>query len=76
MNPPLNLVCFRHKFGDAINLEIINNINSSGKIYLTSTKLEQKLTLRMSIGQATTDKIHVQRAWQLICQTAENIENN
>lgn len=76
VNPPLNLVCFRHKFGDAINQEIINNINSSGKIYLTSTKLDQKLTLRMSIGQATTDQIHVQQAWQLICQTAENIENN
>ncbi|WP_138506843.1 pyridoxal-dependent decarboxylase [Nostoc sp. PA-18-2419] len=76
MNHPLNLVCFRHKFGDAINEKIISNINSSGKIYLTSTKLEQKLTLRMSIGQASTDKIHVQQAWQLICQTAENIENN
>ncbi|MEH2465499.1 pyridoxal-dependent decarboxylase [Nostoc sp.] len=76
VNPPLNLVCFRHKLGDAINQEIINDINSSGKIYLTSTKLEQKLTLRMSIGQATTDKIHVQQAWQLICETAENIENH
>ncbi|MEH2003571.1 MAG: pyridoxal-dependent decarboxylase [Nostoc sp.] len=76
VNHPLNLVCFRHKFGDAINQGIINNVNSSGKIYLTSTKLEQKLTLRMSIGQATTDTTHVQQAWQLICQTAENIENN
>ncbi|MDZ7955320.1 pyridoxal-dependent decarboxylase [Nostoc sp. DedQUE09] len=76
VNPPLNLVCFRHKLGDAINEKIINTINSSGKIYLTSTKLEQKLTLRMSIGQATTDKIHVKQAWQLICQTAEEIENN
>lgn len=63
MNPPLNLVCFRHKLGDAINEKIINIINSLGKIYLTSTKLEQKLTLRMSIGQATTDKIHVKQAW-------------
>nr|WP_322711462.1 pyridoxal-dependent decarboxylase [Nostoc sp. ChiSLP03a]MDZ8212682.1 pyridoxal-dependent decarboxylase [Nostoc sp. ChiSLP03a] len=76
VNPPLNLVCFRHKLGDAINEKIINTINSSGKIYLTSTKLEQKLTLRMSIGQATTDKIHVKQAWQLICRTAEEIENN
>jgi len=76
VNSPLNLVCFRHKLGDAINEKIINTINSSGKIYLTSTKLEQKLTLRMSIGQATTDKIHVKQAWQLICKTAEEIENN
>jgi aromatic-L-amino-acid/L-tryptophan decarboxylase len=75
VNPPLNLVCFRHQAGDAINQKIINNINSSGEIYLTSTKLEQKLTLRMSVGQATTDKIHVQKAWELICQTADKIVN-
>lgn len=76
VNPPLNLVCFRHQLGDEINQEIINNINSSGKIYLTSTKLEQKLTLRMSVGQASTDQMHVQQAWKFICQTTENIENN
>ncbi|WP_341531771.1 pyridoxal-dependent decarboxylase (plasmid) [Nostoc sp. UHCC 0302] len=76
VNPPLNLVCFRHKFSDEINQEILNNINSSGQIYLTSTKLGQKLTLRMSIGQATTEQTHVQQAWQLICQTANHIENN
>jgi aromatic-L-amino-acid/L-tryptophan decarboxylase len=75
VNPPLNLVCFRHQAGDVVNQQIINNINSSGKIYLTSTKLEQKLTLRMSIGQATTDKIHVQQGWKLICQTADQIVN-
>ncbi|BAY93258.1 MULTISPECIES: pyridoxal-dependent decarboxylase [unclassified Tolypothrix] len=75
VNPPLNLVCFRHQAGDAINQKIINHINSSGDIYLTSTQLEQKLTLRMSVGQATTDKIHVQKAWELICQTADEIVN-
>lgn len=75
VNPPLNLVCFRHRGGDEINQAILNCLNSSGKLYLTSTKLDQKLTLRMSIGQATTEKIHVQQAWQLICQTADAIEN-
>ncbi|WP_096586528.1 aminotransferase class V-fold PLP-dependent enzyme [Calothrix sp. NIES-2098] len=73
VNPPLNLVCFRHKGGDKINLAIANSLNSSGKIYLTSTKLDQKVTLRMSIGQATTEKLHVQQAWELICQIADGI---
>lgn len=75
VNPPLNLVCFRHRGGDEINQAILNCLNSSGKLYLTSTKIDQKLTLRMSIGQATTEKIHVQQAWQLICQTADAIED-
>ncbi|MGI2905667.1 pyridoxal-dependent decarboxylase [Tolypothrix sp. VBCCA 56010] len=75
VNPPLNLVCFRHRGGDEINQAILNCLNSSGKLYLTSTKIDQKLTLRMSIGQATTEKIHVQQAWQLICQTADAMEN-
>ncbi len=74
VDPPLNLVCFRHKGGDEINQAILDDLNSSGKLYLTSTKLNQKLTLRMSIGQATTERIHVQQAWQLICQTAERME--
>ncbi len=75
VNPPLNLVCFRHKGSDKINETILSCLNSSGKLYLTSTKLDQKLTLRMSIGQATTERIHVQQAWQLICQIASTIEN-
>ena len=75
VSPPLNLVCFRHKGGDKINEAILNSLNSSGKIYITSTKLNQSLTLRMSIGQATTERTHVQQAWQLICQTADVIEN-
>ncbi|NEU75434.1 aminotransferase class V-fold PLP-dependent enzyme [Hassallia byssoidea VB512170] len=75
VNPPFNLVCFRHRGSDEINQAILNCLNSSGKLYLTSTKLDQKLTLRMSIGQATTEKIHVQQAWQLICQTADAMEN-
>lgn len=74
VNPPLNLVCFRHRGGEQINQAIINNLNSSGKVYLTSTKLDQKLTLRMSIGQATTERIHVQQAWELICQIAGDVE--
>ena len=72
VNPPLNLVCFRHKAGDEINQTILNLLNSSGKIYLTATKLEGKLSFRMSIGQANTEKSNVEQAWQLICQAADS----
>lgn len=72
VNPPLNLVCFRHLGGDRINQVILNSLNSSGKLYLTPTKLDQKITLRMSIGQATTERINVEQAWKLICQQADS----
>ncbi|GAA6616656.1 pyridoxal-dependent decarboxylase [Scytonema sp. NUACC26] len=74
VNPPLNLVCFRHKGSARVNEVILNSLNSSGQLYLTSTQLNQKLTLRMSIGQATTERIHVEQAWKLICQAAESVE--
>ncbi len=67
---PLSLVCFRHRAGEAVNQEIMDRLNSSGRVYLTHTRLSGDLTLRMSIGQAKTRREHVQRAWELIRETA------
>lgn len=71
---PLNLVCFRHIGGDSVNQVIMDKLNASGELYLTHTKLCDQLTLRMSIGQARTDTSHVQQAWKLICQAADEVE--
>jgi aromatic-L-amino-acid decarboxylase len=70
LDPPLNLVCFRHRGGDAINQAIVDGVNATGKMYLTSTKLGGHLTLRMSIGQAETEDRHVRQAWALIIEAA------
>ncbi len=67
---PLNLVTFRHSGGEAINQKILDTVNPSGKIYLTHTKLDGRLTLRMSIGQTNTQRRHVQNAWRMICEAA------
>ncbi len=72
---PLNLVCFRHTGGDAINQNLMDHLNQSGEIYLTHTKLDDRLTLRMSIGQTHTELRHVSRAWKLIRQTAQDLES-
>jgi len=68
---PLNLVCFRHRGGDEINQLIMDRLNRSGDLYLTHTKLNGKLTLRMSIGQARTEEEQIERAWRRIVQEAE-----
>ena len=63
---PLNLVCFRYKAGDAANQTIMDRLNGSGDLFLTHTKLNGKLTLRLCVGQTNTQARHVQRAWKRI----------
>jgi aromatic-L-amino-acid/L-tryptophan decarboxylase len=67
---PLNLVCFRHRGGDEINQRIMDRVNQSGAMYLTHTRLRDKLVLRMSIGQTNTELRHVENAWKRIKEAA------
>lgn len=73
---PLTLVCFRHKGDDAINQCILDRLNHSGKMFLTHTKLDGKLTLRMSIGATATKREHVRQAWTWIREAAQACESN
>jgi aromatic-L-amino-acid decarboxylase len=70
---PLNLVCFRHRGGDAVNQAIMDQLNSSGALYLTHTRLDGLLTLRMSIGQTNTEARHVAAAWEKIQAVAASL---
>ena len=70
---PLNLVCFRHRGGDAANQKLMEELNASGALYLTHTKLNDKFTLRMSIGQTHTQMHHVAAAWKRIVETARTL---
>ena len=67
---PLNLVCFRHRGGDATNRRILERVNADGKIFLTHTKLNERLTLRLSVGQTHTEARHVAKAWELLREAA------
>jgi aromatic-L-amino-acid decarboxylase len=73
---PLNLVCFRHKGGDEINQAIMDRLNRSGDLFLTHTKLNGKLTLRLSVGQAGTQARHVEQAWKRIVIEAEKFRSS
>ena len=63
---PLNLVCFRHKAGDAANRALMDRLNRSGAMYLTHTKLNGQFTLRMCVGQTNTEAPHLEQAWKRI----------
>ncbi|MEM7020841.1 MAG: aminotransferase class I/II-fold pyridoxal phosphate-dependent enzyme, partial [Pseudomonadota bacterium] len=72
---PFNLVCFRHIGGDEINETLMNQLNDTGELYFTHTKLGDKFTLRMAIGSTRTREPHVEKAWQLIQQTAQELSS-
>jgi len=71
---PLNLVCFRHKGGEATNQELLDRLNASGRLYLTHTRLNGALTLRLCVGQTHTEARHVEAAWMQIQAVAEALE--
>ncbi len=70
---PLNLVCFRHKGGDEVNQALMDRLNRSGDLYLTHTRLNDRLTLRMCVGQTNTMERHVERAWSRIQEEAAKL---
>jgi aromatic-L-amino-acid/L-tryptophan decarboxylase len=67
---PLNLVCFRNRAGDDVNQRIMDRLNGSGELFLTHTRLDGRLILRMSIGAAGTEHRHVVQAWGAISRAA------
>ncbi len=71
--PPLNLVCFRLRGSDALNQTLMDRLNQSGRLYLTHTKLNDRLVLRFCIGQTHTEFHHVQQAWKLISAFADDL---
>jgi len=71
---PLNLVCFRHRGGEAFNQQLLDRLNGSGQLYLTHTRLAGQLTLRFCVGQTYTTDRHVEAAWQQIQAIAAALE--
>ena len=67
---PLNLVCFRHKAGDEVTQAVMDRVNASGRMFLSHTKLDDRLVLRMCVGQAQTEARHVRQAWELLQEAA------
>jgi aromatic-L-amino-acid decarboxylase len=73
---PLNLVCFRLKAGDDANQMLMDRLNTSGDLYLTHTRLNDRMTLRFCIGQTNTEARHVKRAWKRIQEEADQLSSS
>jgi aromatic-L-amino-acid decarboxylase len=56
---------------DKLNSEIVEQINASGRAYLTQTKLRGQTVMRIGLGNVLTTEDHLRKAWELIRETAE-----
>ena len=59
-------VCFRLKGSDAENQAMIDRANATGRMFISYTTLNGKLTARLAIGNARTKEAHIREAWALI----------
>jgi len=56
---------------DKLNSEIVEQINASGRAYLTQTKLRGQTVMRIGLGNVLTTEDHLRKAWELIRDAAE-----
>jgi aromatic-L-amino-acid decarboxylase len=45
---------------------LIDRVNASGKLFISHTRLNDKLTVRFAIGNARSSEAHVRAAWEEI----------
>ena len=74
----MGVVCFRFVRADKgeidrSNSEIVERINSSGRAYLTQTKLRGRTVMRIGLGNVLTMEEHLRQAWELIRKTAADL---
>jgi aromatic-L-amino-acid decarboxylase len=63
---PFSVVNFRYKGNDDDNRRILEQVNSGGGVFLSSTVLNGKFTLHLAVGNFQTGEKHVARAWDLV----------
>jgi aromatic-L-amino-acid decarboxylase len=56
---------------DNLNSELVQQINASGRAYLTQTKLRGRTVMRIGFGNVLTTEGHLRKAWELIRQMAD-----
>ena len=78
---PFSTICFRWRpaeladrtdlpavaeFLDAANAAIMDTVNRGGEVFLSHTRLRERFTIRVAIGNLRTEARHVERAWALL----------
>ena len=78
MATPFSTVCFRFAPSgfadlDALNEALLNAVNATGRVFLSHTRLGDRFTLRLAIGNLRTERRHVELAWRLLREQAAHV---
>jgi aromatic-L-amino-acid decarboxylase len=79
---PFSVVCFRARpHGvpltlpelDALNERLLDAVNSSGRVFLSHTRLGGAFVIRLAVGHLRTSGEDTSQAWQLLQEHADRL---
>ena len=56
-----------------LNENLISKLNATGDIYISHTKVNDNISIRMPIGSTFANKKTVEESWELIKKVSDNI---
>jgi len=85
---PFSVVCFRahparlrrsrgaevEAYLEQLNTQLLNAVNGTGRAYLSHTRLNGMLALRLAVGNLRTSEVHVREAWELLQHQAAELD--
>ncbi len=86
---PFSTVCFRWRPAelagredepavcerlDAANQRLMDAVNRTGEVFLSHTRLRDRYTIRLSVGNLRTEARHVARAWEILRAAASDLD--
>ncbi len=79
----INMVVFRYAPTgiaeselDRLNEALVKQLNATGKIFISHTKVKGRYAIRMPIGQTNVEQHHIASSWDLICRTAMELSSS
>jgi aromatic-L-amino-acid decarboxylase len=87
---PFSTVCFRYRPAhlagredepvvradlDELNTRLMDAVNRTGEVFLSHTRLRDRFTIRIAIGNLRTEPRHVERAWELLRREAARLDD-
>ncbi|NIR51089.1 amino acid decarboxylase [candidate division KSB1 bacterium] len=81
---PFSSVCFRaHPKNmqdqmqlNALNERLVEAVNGTGEVFLSHTKLNGDLVLRLAVGNLRTEERHVGRVWEILSEKLKRIQKH
>ena len=59
---------------DDLNMHLIDAVNRTGDVFLSHTRLADRFTIRVAIGNIRTQERHVERVWELLRREAARLD--